>query len=493
VSVAQDSTHSLVTRFAYNRLGALTETRSAAVENFKAIPEGVSAPLPEEADTVLRLYALLTGIAPDRSTLDAMAATIAAAGGEDNNNAVSTAAAAIIAANPQSFPPSMTDREFLIYLYQTGLNRTPSEAEIASWINGGQPSTPAPGSTVVAQLYTVLFGNVSNLDRTTLDRLAPQTGSPEAEVLLASQLINNTPTLINLSDRHYIIHLYQNALSRIPREDEIAGWVNYLATPGITRAIVAYDFSHVSGTGTADSITFNNKVNKLLDVLTATAPLQRALVAVGFTRVTNSDNQDSRTLRDKTTQISLPLTPPIGSGGRIDLISTGIQELVERYSYDELGRRIKTVNAAGEITRNQYDLAGNLIRTRDAFDAESFSYYDNQGHKTAEIDANGRSRSDIYNDKGQLAQSTDLGGKVTNYTYNSAGQLTAQDGIAPVRKAQGTILMMLPGDLPAPREATPCLLTNGCTTQQTRALLKSCMATVNCISSSPTRTGLKRW
>ena len=418
-SVALDATHNRLTRYGYNHLGAMTESRTEAVEVFYALPDTFHEALPVGSELLMRLYALLLGSAPNRSIIDAQAPQTATESG------MVALANSIINGTPGQFPPGMSDRDFIIKLYQTGLNRMPAEAEIAGWLAIGNPPPLAAGATTVLQLYAALLGR--GPDRATLDTLSPQAGNDDANTDLANQILQMNPQLANLSDRDFVIKLYQNGLNRTPAEPEISYWLGTLTPYGASRASLVSSFIHVAQANNSDGDAFNAKVLALRAPLTtpAAAPTHAAL-AVSFMNVTNAINSDGDTFNAKVQDLLYQARPLAGQGGNVYLYNKGMQELVERYQYDELGRRIQSTNGAGETTRVQYDLEGNAIRNRDAFGYDTLSYFDSEHHKVKEIDANRHYQHWAYDGAGRMAQSNNMAGAVTDYTYNGAGQLVLQ-------------------------------------------------------------------
>ncbi|NVE01865.1 DUF4214 domain-containing protein, partial [Massilia sp. BJB1822] len=123
-------------------------------------------------------------------------------------------------------------------------------------------------------------------------------------------------------------------------------------------------------------------------------------------------------------------------GGAIETLAGNI---VERYTYDELGRRISTMNTAstadnprnpgvllsdpnlGTITRAHYDLSGNVTQISDGENNVTHFVYDALNRKIRELRADGLAKSWTY-DEGRLVSHTDLGGNTTTYTHNASNQ-----------------------------------------------------------------------
>ena len=101
----------------------------------------------------------------------------------------------------------------------------------------------------------------------------------------------------------------------------------------------------------------------------------------------------------------------------------GMQRLVDRYAYDELGRQVAHVNAAGDVSRNVYDLRGNIVASRDSAGVLTTRRYDAFDRQTGETDGNGYTMSWRY-ENGRLVSHTDLGGATHAYSYNRLNQMT---------------------------------------------------------------------
>jgi RHS repeat-associated protein len=81
-------------------------------------------------------------------------------------------------------------------------------------------------------------------------------------------------------------------------------------------------------------------------------------------------------------------------------------ELITRYAYDEVGNRIRQIDALGRVTRWEYDTMGRQVR------------------RTLPL---GQSESMQYDVAGQLIAKTDFNGVTTRYSYDVAGRLAGTD------------------------------------------------------------------
>ena len=104
----------------------------------------------------------------------------------------------------------------------------------------------------------------------------------------------------------------------------------------------------------------------------------------------------------------------------------GPTELTESYTYDALGRRVMTRNAAGEITAQTYDLRGNVVRSTDAYGRVTSYSWDRFSHKVGEIQIDNRTMGWTLDAWGRVQTHTDLAGVGEGshtYGYNQLGQV----------------------------------------------------------------------
>ncbi|MDQ8021661.1 MAG: LysM peptidoglycan-binding domain-containing protein [Moraxellaceae bacterium] len=106
--------------------------------------------------------------------------------------------------------------------------------------------------------------------------------------------------------------------------------------------------------------------------------------------------------------------------------------VINRYAYDEAGRRIAETNGEGEVTRYHYDLHGNLTRRYTPMWGVNDYEYDAYGNKTRMIDAIGADMTWSFDASKQhdyfhrVSSHSDLGDTLFSYTYNEAGAMLTQ-------------------------------------------------------------------
>lgn len=115
----------------------------------------------------------------------------------------------------------------------------------------------------------------------------------------------------------------------------------------------------------------------------------------------------------------------INTGSSMDLDDQGARQLEERFEYDELGRRVHSIDASGVNTYRRYDLDGNLIMTKTQGDLyRTVTAYDAFHHRTATLDALNHKMTWTVDSFGRTSQFADISGTVTDYSYDAAGRLT---------------------------------------------------------------------
>lgn len=94
--------------------------------------------------------------------------------------------------------------------------------------------------------------------------------------------------------------------------------------------------------------------------------------------------------------------------------------------YDDLGRKIREIDARGNATRYEYDNAGNLTAVVDRSGARTAYEYDAVGNLTSEVDARGNVTAYTYDANNRLTREEKPLGLITTYAYDPAGQLRSK-------------------------------------------------------------------
>ncbi|NHZ91664.1 DUF4214 domain-containing protein [Massilia sp. CCM 8733] len=111
----------------------------------------------------------------------------------------------------------------------------------------------------------------------------------------------------------------------------------------------------------------------------------------------------------------------------LDVFGTGIGPgAVERYTYDQTGLLLQTIDANGRALSRSYDGLGHLLHTSDSKTGkQTLTTYDDGGHRTVSTNYLSTTTA-IYDRGGQLVQSETTGPGVaglTSYTYDGNGRL----------------------------------------------------------------------
>jgi YD repeat-containing protein len=115
----------------------------------------------------------------------------------------------------------------------------------------------------------------------------------------------------------------------------------------------------------------------------------------------------------------------VNTGYSMDLDKQSARQLEERFEYDELGRKVRSIDAAGISTYSEYDLDGNIIATMTQGNLyRTVTAYDAFHHRTATLDALNHKMRWAVDSFGKVSQLTDMSGAVTDYSYDAAGRLT---------------------------------------------------------------------
>ncbi|MEM9596942.1 MAG: RHS repeat-associated core domain-containing protein, partial [Acidobacteriota bacterium] len=162
--------------------------------------------------------------------------------------------------------------------------------------------------------------------------------------------------------------------------------------------------------------------------------LRRETDALGHaTRYTYDDNgvrlteTRTRTLPDGTTEDLVTRFTP-DDLGRVTAVEAP-DGSVTRTEYDLLGRMRSSTDALGRTTRHTHDAVGNLVRTQYPDDLDEVRTYDAESRLETMTDRGGRTTTYGYDKVGRLRETIypivdGVAAKVTN-TYDVAGQLEA--------------------------------------------------------------------
>jgi YD repeat-containing protein len=132
------------------------------------------------------------------------------------------------------------------------------------------------------------------------------------------------------------------------------------------------------------------------------------------------------------------------------LETSGTATLFDKYSYDELGRRISTTSMVKPVsgtmtdpnltttTYTRYDLNSNIVSVTDALGKTTLAGYDALNHKVWEKNALNEFKSWSIDAYGRMTISSDLGNNLTKYEYNAAGQLVRQYGVNDLAQTQAS-------------------------------------------------------
>lgn len=138
---------------------------------------------------------------------------------------------------------------------------------------------------------------------------------------------------------------------------------------------------------------------------------------------------------ESSTESAVASYAPVSAGGRDMAIKYFNEKLIQRYTYDELGRNTIRFDGENAATVTFYDLDGNIISTRNANGVLNLASYDALRHQTAvQTVATVAGKPTLWgavmrwnvDAHGQLSAVTDLAGAVTAYTYDAAGRKLSQ-------------------------------------------------------------------
>lgn len=96
------------------------------------------------------------------------------------------------------------------------------------------------------------------------------------------------------------------------------------------------------------------------------------------------------------------------------------------YEYDLQGNIVKKTDALGGITRRTYDANGNELSVTNPLGHTSRKEYDARGNVIKEIDATGATITRTFNERSQVLAQTDANGRTTTSTYDSKGNTLSE-------------------------------------------------------------------
>ncbi|ATQ79090.1 hypothetical protein CR152_24590 [Massilia violaceinigra] len=180
----------------------------------------------------------------------------------------------------------------------------------------------------------------------------------------------------------------------------------------------------------ADNGGVHNKFN-LFGERVSMAQTEGATTAYAYDRM-------GRLTSTSTAEVEVGVAFHHADGGGMNLAVT-TRKLVDTYYYDELGRKVTSVNGAGERSTAGYDLEGNVVWTRQGYLADANGNpvtgaagrimrmaYDAFHHKTAEYNGNFDSMTWKVDAFGKVLSHVDLGKATISYAYDGMNRLVRQ-------------------------------------------------------------------
>ncbi|MBC8059571.1 MAG: hypothetical protein H7Y18_02790, partial [Clostridiaceae bacterium] len=98
---------------------------------------------------------------------------------------------------------------------------------------------------------------------------------------------------------------------------------------------------------------------------------------------------------------------------------------VARNEYDENGRLVATIDAAGNRMEYSHDVDGRQEVIKDRLGNSTFTNYDEKGNVLSQIDPMGNTTKYTYDARNNKLTETDAAGKTTTYTYDDRNNLTS--------------------------------------------------------------------
>ncbi|MBL0698599.1 RHS repeat protein [Comamonas sp. JC664] len=101
-----------------------------------------------------------------------------------------------------------------------------------------------------------------------------------------------------------------------------------------------------------------------------------------------------------------------------------------RYTYDDLGRRVREENALNQVTAWAYDAAGNKVCTKQPLGQPTLAHGAASGMSLAQVKANACGGAYVteyaYDEEGKLVSITDAANGLTSYVYDATRNLVAK-------------------------------------------------------------------
>jgi RHS repeat-associated protein len=116
----------------------------------------------------------------------------------------------------------------------------------------------------------------------------------------------------------------------------------------------------------------------------------------------------------------LSVISPKGNGAGAKALS-----FTTRYTYDAMGRVLKTTDPLGDAITNAFDLDGNVIASTDADGHKTMYTYDAADEATAINRPDGSKSSTTYWQDGKVKDQIDGTGAVTHYEYDALGRIVS--------------------------------------------------------------------
>ncbi|OEZ63501.1 DUF4214 domain-containing protein [Duganella sp. HH105] len=434
------------------------------------------------ANEIAQLYLMLLGRAPDTATLTANIAL--RAGGKPLLAIAQTLLAS--ADGAARFPAALANADFIKALFQLGLGRAADAAELTAW--GAKLTANADRAqlaiSLIADLYaygandgvklsarTAFMGRVSEalthaaIDAAGIERavaamqgialqpvltqysagpvVAKNSGYSASQTPLGGQSrinVDRWGNVLSISDARdpnwkiaYSYNYNNQQLSQTLNSlTPLSAPASKTVYDALGRVVKTTDFNGNSNTQRYDS---NGNVAKETHadggLVTSTYDLFGNRLSVKRWDTASTGVQINYAydhlghLTGTKTAAAVNVYVGENTGSAMLVHDKGLQQLEERFEYDELGRKTRSTDAAGVSTFSSYDLDGNVISTwTEANLYRTRTVYDAFHHRIGTKDAMDHAMSWQVDSSGRINQFTDMSGAVTDYRYDAAGNRT---------------------------------------------------------------------